>query len=326
MTTYDIDATLKQASDILDSGDLDAAVGLYERVLTDAPDNHEACLMLGSLYGEFGRLPEAMELLQKAIELKAEDAAAGLVLARIYRETGRPDQAIKILEKANEVIEDTEVTYTLATLEEEAGNREQAQRLLNRAVECSPENFGAWMALASFRMNAGEFEKAELAYNQVLMQEPGNSIAIGFLSVALSQLERTDEAESLLRETLKLDPDNPDLHYNLAHVLKLQGLNAEALDSCDLALTLLPDERRYILKKADILEGIGDLEQAFDLIKPILESGDIPADAALIFARLSHPLGMVDDGKSLLKKLSDRPQLPVHQQNISEALQWLESV
>ncbi|MEE9304018.1 MAG: tetratricopeptide repeat protein [Thiotrichaceae bacterium] len=326
MTIKEIDSILKQASNALDSGNSDEAAGLYKSVLNKAPDNHEACLMLGSLYGESGRLPEAVEFLQQAIELKQDDVAAGLVLARIYQATGDSGQAIKLLERISQSEEDAEVTYTLATLEEEGGNWQRAQDLFGRAVELDPDNAEVWMAMASFHMNSGEFDKAETFYNEVLKREPNNNFAIGFLSVALAQQERTDEAESLLREALQTNVDNPDLHYYLAHTLKQQGLNTEALESCERALASLPEDRRFIVKKAEIYEGIGDLEQAFDLLKPILESGDVPVDAALIFARLSHPLGMVDDGKSLLHKLSEQPLTLLHKQNVSEALQWLESV
>lgn len=326
MTTNNIDSVLKQASDAVTSGDHLTATALYEDVIKTAPDSHEACLMLGSLYGESGRLSEAVELLEKAVRLKPEDTAAALVLARIFHVRGESNQAIQLLEKLNQTVANAEVMYTLATLEEGAGNRERAQELFERAVDQAPDNTEAWMALASFRMNAGQFDEAELAYNEVLKRESDNSLAIGFLSVALSELERTDEAASLLQEALQATTDNPDLHFYLSHTFMRQGLNAEALESCERALALLPEERRFIIKKAEILEATGDLEPAFDLLKPILESGDIPVDAALIFARLSHPLGMVDHGKSLLQKLSEQSLLPLHRQNVSDALQWLESV
>lgn len=326
MTINDIESALKKASDALDCGDTEAAVALYEGILKQEPDNHEACLMLGSLYGEAGRLPEAIELLQKAAGSRPDDAAASLVLARIYRATGKPDEAIRVLEKAGEGSEDAEIDYTLATLEEEAGNRGRAQELLERATGREPENVDAWLAMASFWMNAGEFAEAESAYRRALELEPSNTTAVSFLSVALSQQERAEEAETLLRAALQDGADDSELHYCLAHTLRQQGMHTGALESCDRALAMQPGERRFIIKKAEILEGMGDLDQAFDLLKPILTSGDIPVDAALIFARLSHPLGMVDDGKLILQKFSEQPLTPLHRQSVSEALQWLESV
>jgi len=327
VTANNIEAALQLASTALDGGDSQAATGLYQGILREAPDNHEACLMLGSLYGEAGRLSEAVELLQKAMKLNPDDAAAGLVLTRIFRATGEPHRAIELLELLSGTVMDAEVTYTLAAFEEEAGNRGYAQQLYERAITQAPEDdTGAWLAMASFRMNVGDFDGAEEAYNEVLKRDPGNSLATGFLSVALAQLERTDEAESLLREALKNHPDEPDLHHYLAHTLKLQGMNAEALESCERAIALAPEDRRHVIKKAEILESMGDLEQAFDLMRPILASDDIPVEAALVFARLSHPLGMVDDGKTLLQKLAEQPLPPLQRQNVADTLQWLESV
>jgi tetratricopeptide (TPR) repeat protein len=326
MTTSDIGSALLQAGDALDKGDVHMAMNLYEDILRGTPDHHEACLMLGSLYGETGRLAEATELLQRAIASRPEDASAGLVLARIHHATGQLSQAIDLLEQVRQTAEDVELTYTLATLVEQTGDRERARYLYEHAIEQDPDATGAWLAMGSFRMSAGEFEAAEGAYREALRCEPGNPIATRFLSVALTQQDRAEEAEGLLRAALEQNADDPELHYYLAHALQQQGMSTEALASCDQALALAPDERRFIIKKAEIFEGTGDLEQSLDLLKPILTSGDIPVEAALIFARLSHPLGMVDDGKRLLQSLSSQTLLPLHRQQVSETLEWLELV
>jgi tetratricopeptide (TPR) repeat protein len=326
MTAIDTDSALKQASDALDKGDAQAAVTLYEQVLEQEADNHEACLMLGSLYGELGRLPEAVGLLQHAARIKPDDAAAGLVLAHIYRATGDTERAVSTLEQLSDTAEDAEVLYTLGTLEEEAGNRGHARSLFDRAIELSPDEAGCWLAAGSFRMNDGEYAAAEKAYREVLRLEPGNSLAAGFLSVALTQLDRIAEAEQLLRGALATDSGNPDLHYFLASLLRHQGMGAEALESCEQALARAPGNPKYTIKKAEILEGMGDLDQAFDLLRPLIESGDIPVDAALTFARLSHPLGMVDDGKLVLQRALQQSLAPVQRRNIDDALAWLDTV
>ena len=328
MTADHLERTLAEASEALDQGNAAAATRLYRQAIEQAPDNFEAHLMLGSLLGESGQVPEAISVLERALALRPGDAGASLVLARIHSASGALDRAVQLLEAVED--EDAELLYTLGLFEEQRDNRDKALALIQRATELAPEDLAAWFALGSFHMSAGEFEQAESVYRNILEQNPGNVQAAGLLSIALAQSERAEEAEQLLRERLEQSAGDADaladLHYHLAHALKQQGRFGEALESCEQSLARQPDDPRHILKKAEVLEAMGDIDRAFELIRPMLESGSAPVDVVLLFARISHPLGAVEDGKRLLQSFLNVPLTPLHRQNVLTTLEWLENV
>lgn len=326
MTANNTDTLTSQALAALDAGDAATAAALYQQVLDTDPANHEACLMLGSLYGQTGRIEEAVQLLRSAVETDTSDVRAGLVLAHIYRATGDRAQAISTLEGLQAQTSDCELTYTLATLLEENDERDRAGQLFRDGSAQWPDSADARLALASFYMNGGEFEQAANTYREALQRNPALTDATGYLSIALCQLNRDDEAITLLHQAIDQNPDNADLHYFMAGTLTHQGQDSEALEHCDRALALAPGDPRHIVKKAEVLEGMGNLDQSFELLKPVLESGQFPVEAGLLFARLSHPLGMVDDGKTVLQRLAQQPLTPVHRNSVNNAIEWLNSV
>ena len=58
--------------------------------------------------------------------------------------------------------------------------------------------------------------------------EPGNPSAWNNLGLILIEIGRPTEAEASFREGLRLAPDHPDLHANLAQSMVMQGRAAEA--------------------------------------------------------------------------------------------------
>ena len=59
-----------QAFEYHNQGKLTLARDLYEQVIKDEPQNHEAWDLLGILYTQVGQYDKALECLQKAIDIK----------------------------------------------------------------------------------------------------------------------------------------------------------------------------------------------------------------------------------------------------------------
>lgn len=81
-------------------------------------------------------------------------------------------------------------------------------------------------------------EQAVEEYRQVQALEPGNTYAANNLGVALAELRRQDEAETILREALRLDTQDFIL-FNLALVLHQQYKNMQQSDVQKEAIELL---------------------------------------------------------------------------------------
>lgn len=96
-----------------------------------------------------------------------------------------------------------------------------------------------WLGIA--RQKRGDQAGAEREFRQALRLDPGQSMAAMNLAAAVSLQGRNDEAEKILVKLIAADPDNPDLHANLAVVYLRMGRPERAGPEVDAALRLQPD-------------------------------------------------------------------------------------
>ena len=150
-----------------------------------------------------------------------------------------------------------------------AGDVEQARTLYREALATDPANIDAHLGLAAASAKAGDTATASRHYREALDLNPGNASAIAGLA-ALSDFTRADALEAQLRadvtrypssaalrftlgglyaaqsrwneaqaayfEAHRLDPDNPDLAFNLAVSLDQLGQQRLAADFYERAI------------------------------------------------------------------------------------------
>lgn len=99
---------------------------------------------------------------------------------------------------------------------------------------------------------------------------------------ALTFLGRDAEADLLLMRLVEADPNNPDAQLALARRYATSGRQYQAVDHCRKALKLCPNTLQCRLALAKALVSIHELDEARDLLEPILmtsrEAQDIEAD------------------------------------------------
>jgi tetratricopeptide (TPR) repeat protein len=327
MMSEKIDQLLAQADSAIDAGDMGRATNCYQQVLVSDPDNYEACLMMGSLLGESGQLDLAITLLRKAEKGKPGDATACMTLAHILRALGKTDDAISSLEEAirREPLS-CDTICTLGSMLAESGRASEAIEQFNKAVEIDPSRGDAWSALGALRIKQNDAEGAAEALKKAIQVNPADREAPLQLGIAMTHMKMFDDADSILRQALADHADYPELHFWLAYTLEQRGRYADALEANATAQALAPGNSRYLVQAAAITEAKGDTDEAFNLLRPVLESNDVPVQAALLFARMSHPLGMKDDARYLLSKVAEKGASAEHRGKIDEMLAWLNTV
>lgn len=122
----------------------------------------------------------------------------------------------------------------------------------------------AVLGIATLQRNAA-YATALSLWGDTVLHRPGNPYARNNYGAALSQAGRAAEAESQLREALRLKPDYPDACTNLGNALMLQERMAEAIPEYREALRL--DPRR-------------SAPEHNNLGAALLQSGDAAAAAA----------------------------------------------
>jgi predicted O-linked N-acetylglucosamine transferase (SPINDLY family) len=96
------------------------------------------------------------------------------------------------------------------------------------------------LALALRHHQAGDLERAEQLYRELLYVNPEHVDALHLLGLVAGQTGRHKLAIDYLREAVRLNPNFAEAHYNLGTALREQGSLGEAIASYQLALRLKP--------------------------------------------------------------------------------------
>jgi len=213
---------LEQALDAHRQGRRDLAEKTYRAFLVQEPGNADGLALLGALLGEKNSSEEAIELLEQAITLDPNAALFRFHLGNVYHRAGRLDDAVAALQKS---------------------------------VELAPQFGEGWLALCRSAEKAGDFVLSLAAGKKAVEFMPKSYAAHFNTGVALTRMEKHEEAELYYKMTIALRPDWTEAWDNLG--LTYQFLNrldeAEAAfrKVIDLAGQTIPDEQVRIIDEKD---------------------------------------------------------------------------
>ena len=105
------------------------------------------------------------------------------------------------------------------------------------------------LAAAIAHHRAGRVREAEVAYRQILVEQPNNADSLYLLGLIESQSGRREQAIELFRRAARIVPRNADIHRNLGLLLESLGRFGEALAPLQTAVQLNPqhDQHHYDL-------------------------------------------------------------------------------
>jgi predicted O-linked N-acetylglucosamine transferase (SPINDLY family) len=111
----------------------------------------------------------------------------------------------------------------------------------------------ALLAQAIALHRAGDLERAEALYRDVLASRPDDFDALHLLGLALHQQGRDDAAVASISRALAVDARDPNAHANLGLALRNLGRHDEALASFDRALAIRPDHPATLNNRGNAL-------------------------------------------------------------------------
>ncbi len=181
---------------------------------------------------------EALDYRRKAIELygliETGDRALGAAIRRAELLALEGDMATARRELAELRLEADELTIEESWLAEarilrEAGDRDQAFRLLDKAVQQLPHSVPILYTRALMAAELGWEDLAERDLRVIFSEQPENAAALNALGYTLAdQTERYDEAEALIRQAYILQPNEPSIIDSMGWIAYRQGRLAEA--------------------------------------------------------------------------------------------------
>jgi tetratricopeptide (TPR) repeat protein/DNA-binding response OmpR family regulator len=143
--------------------------------------------------------------------IEKKDSEILKLAALSYLENG-DERGVKILEE----IGSSEAYYQIANFMEKMGKKEEAVKYYSMVKE------GEFLELAKRRLRTLQEKTVEKPLPKMEEQKPDLKSLIG-KAVSERRRANTEEAIRLLKEALKIDPENPDANYHLGMLLLEMG-------------------------------------------------------------------------------------------------------
>jgi cellulose synthase operon protein C len=175
---------------------------------------------------------EAVRFLRTELARQSSTGTGILQFAGLARAFLEPRELFAVLSEAHAARPDLWHAWSVLIGQTAAINAMvDALDLAHRATARFPLAARLWVDLANVHHARAEREEQITALRRALEIEPAWGWAARELSDALVQANRFAEAEAVLSEALRRNPDDAATQIGLAHLLELQGRNAAALDA-----------------------------------------------------------------------------------------------
>jgi choline-sulfatase len=189
------------------AGRHEAAVAELRRLEKDGQLTAEDGVVLGDNLRFSGRLAESMEVLQRVARENPRFAQPWLSMAEVHVKEGRNREAAsayeRVLSFAPDHIEALRGLGDLALIE---GRVDAAAARYGRILEKDPGDAGAMTKIGVLRMRAGRADEAVALFRKVVEREKDNAEALLYLAGALASTGRPAEALPYFERTLAAGP------------------------------------------------------------------------------------------------------------------------
>lgn len=149
---------------------------------------------------------------------------------------------------------------------------------------------------------AGELDRAEAQYQQVLKSSPQEFDALSLLGTLLSQKQDFSRGLDYLRSALKLRPQSPNVLLNMGLCLQELARDAEALGVFENGLKLKPDSPEFLRGKALALQRLQKHAEALRCHETMTAKGFCTTQDDINHGICLYELGRYDESLAKLAK------------------------
>jgi tetratricopeptide (TPR) repeat protein len=226
-----------------ETGDDLAAKAYLRQVLALEQRVDEAHYYLGRIAEDSGELQEAVYN-YKQVEDSREFLSANSRLGKILISTGQLEQSAAWFnqQRAANPLRSDQLYGLEAELLLQAGAADKAMRVLNQALDETPDATSLRYARSMLAEQQNNLALMESDLRTIIAQEPDNATALNALGYTLAnRTERYTEAIELVSRAIALEPNEPAILDSMGWVLYRTGRSEEALQYLSRAYAAFPD-------------------------------------------------------------------------------------
>jgi len=219
-------------------------------------------IALGMLYTAAGRPADAEAALRRALVLDPTSVPAMGEVFALYDGQGRTAEMKPMIQAALRKNPDSAMHHVwLGLVLRREDDLKGAEAELKRAVQASPDLVGALANLGSLYLQEGRADDAVTVLQQALRKDARNPESRTNLIVALGMKRDLEGARRLVKDAEGMGQRVPPFYNALAYALHVNGRNEEALETLRESLRINPRQPDALRLRSEIETGgqAGDL-------------------------------------------------------------------
>jgi tetratricopeptide (TPR) repeat protein len=203
-------AQIRMAVTLFGAGQMEQAIGIFERLRQRDPEDTRLLRHLGRAYMVVGRDEEGLATLDRGLELHPEDFKMLGEAAVAYHGAGKSEYALELLDRALAIQPEDGLTLARRGVILQMFKRyPEAVESFRRALVQRPQDVVLLRRYGDCFGHMGQYETAVAAYRDALRFDENDAEVLARLGFMLNRLGRLAEAEPALDKALELKPGNP---------------------------------------------------------------------------------------------------------------------
>jgi protein O-GlcNAc transferase len=294
---------LHKAFQCLQSGQLQEAETIYREVLRIVPNHSESLYLLGITSHQLGNSDSAVSLIKKAILNDPVNSAYHKDLGNIFLDQGKSDEAISCYRKALELKPNEARTYNdIGDAFAYQGKFNDAISYYQKALELEPGFAEAYRKMGNAFQGQSKLNEAIVCYQKVLEFAPDDAKAHNNMGVAFQNQGKLSEAISCYQQALQLKPHYAKAYNNIGNVLRDQSNWNEAISYYHKASELEPDDVEVYNNMGVAFQNQGKLAEAISCYQQALQLKPHYAKAYNNIGTVLQVQGNLDEAISYYQK------------------------
>jgi len=302
--SQEIASHARQAQEFLKEQRPDLAIPEFRAVVALDPNNVDARGNLGVLLFFQGDYPAAIPQLRAALKLRPTLWRMQALLGMAERRTGSSKSALADLEKAFPKLQEDKIQIEagmeLIEIHAGAGDLDKAAATVSALRSRYPTNVE--VLYTSYRIYSDLAGEAMLSLSLVA------PTSARMHQLMAHELEKHGDEQAAIRnyrEALKLDPQLPGLHFELAEMLNASSVAAEqqaAEGEYKAALSANQFDERSEFRLGDISSRRGDVQEAYAHYSRAVQLQPNDAEANIGLAKALMVMNQPDKAEPLLQR------------------------
>jgi tetratricopeptide (TPR) repeat protein len=298
-----IESHMKQAQAYLQQNKTDLAAAEFKAIVALDPKSADARGNLGVLLFFEGAYAEAIPQLRAALNLQPALWKIQALLGMAEKRTGDTGSALGDLEKSFPKLKEQKIRIDtgmeLIEIYSATGELAKAAATVHALQELDPTNDR--ILYTAYRIYSDLADESRLS---LIVVAPNSARVHQMMAHELARQGKTDEAIANYREALKLDPNVPGLHFELAEMLNsssVAGGRQEAEKEYEAALAANPSDEKAECRLGDLAALNGDQQAAAGHYERALKLQPNDAEANIGLAKVLMSMDQTAKAQPLLE-------------------------